>query len=137
MILLIGAYCVLKVFLDQSRFAWMRDLCAGAIASSLIAWCCVSMKRAEGSRPLLLLIFESPLCSGLGKISYSLYLTHCVLLNILVAFAHNLRLSPEAALALRTFLGVPSSIFLAGVFYHLFERPFLGTKHAARWTLKS
>lgn len=128
LVLSLTVYVVLKVFVQGESFAWARDLCAGAVAISLIAWFaahCAESKR----RPFFVRVLESPICVTLGAFSYSLYLTHCAVLRCVLDLAQRLRLSPDAALELRAIVGIPVAIGLAFAFHLLFERPFLAKKN--------
>jgi peptidoglycan/LPS O-acetylase OafA/YrhL len=124
----VTTYVVLKVFVHGESFAWARDLFAGAVAISLIAWFAAYCAESK-HRPFFVRALESPICVTLGAFSYSLYLTHCAVLKCILDLAQQLHLSPDATLELRAIVGIPVAIGLAFAFHLLFERPFLAKKN--------
>jgi peptidoglycan/LPS O-acetylase OafA/YrhL len=124
------AYILFKAVLHGDQYAWIRDLCAGSLVSCFIAWCGDSLKIKNGQTPLVIRILESRLCIVLGSFSYSLYLTHCAVLNFFNAVALYFQFTPDAALYVRFFLGVPIAIALSYAFFLYFERPFLSKRVA-------
>jgi peptidoglycan/LPS O-acetylase OafA/YrhL len=115
------------------RTQFLTQVILGAGIGSGLVWLALSSsKMAEASRAVLL---WRPL-RQLGKISYSLYLTHaapvCARVILLSYLAY--RLSPTSYFFLTLTLGALSSLVLAFLFYISFERPFVrprGTVHRA------
>lgn len=66
---------------------------------------------------------ESPGCQFLGRISYSLYLTHWIIESVLLLYIPHSWSAP-ARCALCLLLGAPMSILFATQFYRLFEHPY-------------
>ncbi len=102
-----------------------RDGLLGGLVLCLILFCARSAVRGDKAKPLILHALESPPARALGLFSYSLYLTHCIVLQALLALIGHWDLIPLTALALKTFVGLPAAIVFALLFYKIFEKPFL------------
>jgi peptidoglycan/LPS O-acetylase OafA/YrhL len=126
MALSLAAYILCKFRFTGDRFAPLRDVFAGAICCGLILILGIRGSRTGGI--LMMRMFESDLCVLLGSFSYSLYLTHCAVLNIFGEVARESSLGPDAALGLRAFVGIPMALAVAYVFYLFFERPFIARR---------
>jgi peptidoglycan/LPS O-acetylase OafA/YrhL len=63
---------------------------------------------------------------GLGRMSYSLYLIHAMLLGLWRMGVAPLHFTPPVYLALTVFVGVPGIVAVAYAFHLAVERPFLG-----------
>ncbi len=70
---------------------------------------------------------ECPPVQFLGRISYSLYLTHWVVLSLVLLLVPLSWPAPTRCAA-ALMLGVPAGIVVASVFYRLFEHPYLSQK---------
>ncbi|AFY99679.1 acyltransferase family protein [Calothrix sp. PCC 6303] len=70
-------------------------------------------------------LFEHPLAVILGKISYSLYLTHGVVQVLIRYCLFNFQLSAGLFATASYILGTIASLAFAYVFYIYFERPFI------------
>ena len=68
------------------------------------------------------------LLTGIGTVSYSLYLLHQPLLLLAASYINSLGLSTLSTFGLFTVAGVPILVLIATVFFLLFERPFLYRK---------
>jgi peptidoglycan/LPS O-acetylase OafA/YrhL len=125
-------YICLKITLSGDRFAPLRDasaglVCCGAIISLSIPGAEIgAIERAIGK------MLMSGAVVRLGSFSYSLYLTHCVVLNVCRTVAGRLALSPDASLLFRAFIGIPVAVCIAYCFYLICERPFVTGRAIAR-----
>jgi peptidoglycan/LPS O-acetylase OafA/YrhL len=78
--------------------------------------------------------FESPYLMHLGRISYSLYLTHSNIGLLLRSVSGHM---PPLLFSFAVWiLGVGLSLMLADIFYSLFEKPFLALRSRAGAILK-
>lgn len=85
----------------------------------------------SASNPLKALVSFKPL-SRIGVFSYSLYLIHAPLIQLLWQYLiHPLRLSDATTFALLFIVGTPLIVGAAYIFFLLFERPFLRSRRLA------
>lgn len=118
----------LVVFAQGFASVWFRlqpltDLLVGVATAIFLVW---TRQAALRGRPHLLgRWLELPIVDGLGRISYSLYLTHLPVLALLYASLRPLRLSWAWTAATMLFVGTAISVLFAWVFYALVERHFL------------
>ncbi len=99
----------------------LRDGLTGSLALCLI-FCCSSSPCA-----LRQLLETGPL-RRLGAFSYSLYLTHCIVLQVVDGWAVAHDMSGLIFLNLKI-LAVPVALVFAYLFHLVFERPFLTTRN--------
>ena len=108
----------------EQRFALLDFLCAAASAALLLD---------AGRRPqrnAVRALLETPLLLRLGAISYSLYLVHAPLLQLVWQVALlPLDLQDAVQFGALLLIGVPVSVAVACIFHAVCERPFLA--HAA------
>jgi peptidoglycan/LPS O-acetylase OafA/YrhL len=76
-----------------------------------------------GDAPILKRLLDNPVCIGLGKISYSLYLVHWPLISLWAYW------TLEAPTPLASFVLISLSIGLATLLYIAIERPSRVTEH--------
>lgn len=109
----------------ETKEAWIRDSLCGISLAALLTFCAQKpgsmLSRALGVRTLV----------GLGAFSYSLYLMHHPILQVL--FAHR----PEwASTVTRQFAYlvalIPLILLLCWLFYLAFERPFIKPRRAQK-----
>jgi GT2 family glycosyltransferase/peptidoglycan/LPS O-acetylase OafA/YrhL len=102
------------------------DLVVGASAVCLIVASCLGEGRIRSVlswRPLVLV----------GGFSYSLYLIHAPLLQVVWQYGlHPLGLGASATFALLALVGVPAIVGASYLFFLAFELPFLSPAHRAR-----
>ena len=105
---------------DQHRWTkmWILDYLVGAATTLLL------IALASPRPPLLLLrVLTSRSAVILGTFSYSLYLTHALILVLIHEMM--IGLSPSTHLWLIWGLGIPVCLGFAFVFHLVFERPFM------------
>lgn len=107
------------------RFLPLTDLFVGLGAASLLVYC-TSRSTRQGEPGWLLRILESQPLVGIGRFSYSLYLTHLpvVALCYFAAKASGVSRTPLLALSMLG-AGVPASLIVAYAFHCSVERHFL------------
>jgi peptidoglycan/LPS O-acetylase OafA/YrhL len=108
----------------------LMDLAVGTAAAFAILACRRDdsrLARMLGWRPLVFL----------GGFSYSLYLIHAPLLQLVWQYElAPLELGTSATFLLLAFVGVPVILVASYVFFLAFERPFLSKAHRARLGLR-
>jgi peptidoglycan/LPS O-acetylase OafA/YrhL len=112
------------------RFRWIYDILAAIAAASLIVWLALAWRDRDASAGMATRIrglLESRWLQGLGRFSYSLYLTHGIVL-VCVARATQW-LWPHWLMHWMAVMigGTLLSLTLAYVFHLCFERRFMGT----------
>ncbi|MDF5724802.1 MAG: acyltransferase [Rhizonema sp. PD37] len=102
---------------------WIYDYICGLTAACVLIYCtkCVN----EGKKSLILQLFEAPWAIALGAFSYSLYLTHAVIITVLGHFLLNFQMSPVKFISILCVVALPLSLVIAYLFYLIFEKPFL------------
>ena len=110
---------------DAARYYWFMDFFAAIPILSLILWCSNAAARESGERPAVLKLLESRWAQAIGAFSYSLYLVHFPIEQLLDSFVH-MRFAHSLGLyfAVMLGLGLPMAIGGSYVFHLLFERPF-------------
>ncbi len=103
---------------------WIGDSFCGLAAASLLMYCTKLIVEGKKAPPVLQL-FENRWAVALGGFSYSLYLTHGVVVTVLGNFLLNLQLPPIKFIAIFYVLAMPLSLLIGYWFYLVFERPFM------------
>lgn len=102
------------------------DTLFGLSAMCLIVSCAQRLSAASlRSRGWLLRLFEARAVVALGRCSYSLYLTHYLVVSALPVLLRRMHGPAALTLSANLVVGVGLSLVLAWVFYLAFERPFL------------
>ena len=103
----------------------LKDLLLGGLVACALVFGTISRyaPTSLGFTPFRLL--EMPIARTLGAFSYSLYLTHCIVLSQVDAYTAAHHASPIHAFAFRACLGVPVALVLAYLFHLAFEKPFM------------
>ena len=106
--------------------SWLTDPLAGAATFCLLVVCTrASFVTAPAASPFLLRIFRDKRLVRFGAFSYSYYLVHDPILNLLHIVLQPLGLSYAAALCWMFTLGIALCVSTAYLFHLLFERPFM------------
>jgi peptidoglycan/LPS O-acetylase OafA/YrhL len=120
----IGTICINSYYLSQgirlsTGLIMASDLTFGLSAAAFI----YSATATPGS--LLDRFFSMRFLVWVGVFSYSLYLLHHPILQVLYVYRPDFIQSPDAALGYLIALGLPVTIALSWSFSWLFERPFV------------
>ncbi len=120
-----------------ANLQWLKDIAGGGIAWFFIMFCCHQHQRVvlKGDQPLKRSILHLPtrllqsqFAIWLGSFSYSLYLTHEIVLVYLRFLNAYWNISPLAYFFIRLGIGMPIAIGFAMLFFQCFEKPFLHRK---------
>jgi len=114
---------------------WFRvmpysDALVGAATASALLYLTPYALRSSERAPLPLRILQSGPLVGLGRFSYSLYLTHLPVVALCYFGLRRLELSPNAEMLSLIMLSVPLSVLFSYAFYWVFERRFVGAPPA-------
>lgn len=102
------------------------DIVAGVIVTCLLIWAGrESWSDAAVRLPATVRLLKTGPVVTLGVFSYSLYLVHAIILEIVFQALRPLHLSAVPTFALYLGLGVSGSLLAAYAFHLVFERPFL------------
>ncbi len=82
------------------------------------------------SRPIALRVLEAPALVGLGRFSYSLYLTHLPVVALCYLTLEHLELSAAKRMGALVALSLPLSLAVAFAFFWVVERRFMGDPQA-------
>jgi peptidoglycan/LPS O-acetylase OafA/YrhL len=120
--------CVLFV-VCATKF-WFRhkpvsDALLGVATAALLVHLAVRRSGPPEARGRLLGLLESRWLTGLGRFSYSLYLTHLPLIALAAVFVRELGLEPVPRAVLLVSVTAPACIAFAYLFYTVAERPFI------------
>jgi peptidoglycan/LPS O-acetylase OafA/YrhL len=143
-LLLLSLYGTLK-YLQPSfssslgSLQWFKDTTMGALALGLIVTCAhFAAQDWRARKPVVLRVLESRCLVSLGTVSYSLYLMHCVVLEMVNAPVRAYHLSGAASLLLRSGVGIPAAVLVSYGMYWAVESRFVrsaqqaGMKQVAR-----
>ncbi|HAJ59020.1 MAG TPA: acyltransferase [Cyanobacteria bacterium UBA8543] len=98
----------------------------GISTASLLVYCTLSATEDSAThRPWIVRLFENHYFVSLGKFSYSLYLTHAVVVVLVHQFLLKLHMSPILTFLFLIIVAVPLSLLTAHIFYLKFEKPFI------------
>jgi peptidoglycan/LPS O-acetylase OafA/YrhL len=107
------------------RWLWISDYMAGAMAALLLLNLSInqlSHGHHFGVSSLIRQVFESKFAVFLGKISYSLYLTHYPLMALAFVYCRRLGLSANASLTIMIGVMTPLCVLFAFGFHRVFEQ---------------
>jgi peptidoglycan/LPS O-acetylase OafA/YrhL len=80
-------------------------------------------------------LLETPVARCLGAFSYSLYLTHCIILLQANAWIATEHIAPATGFVLKGVLGLPTALLFAYLFHLAFEKPFMVTSESRNMRL--
>ncbi len=112
------------------RYQPLTDLLVGLCTATVLIAAAEGSLRGGLPRPLRIL--ESRFALGLGRISYSLYLSHLPILALVAAGLHGLDASPSVFRSGMVLLGTALSVLVAAGLYALVERHFLNHRPSER-----
>jgi len=101
--------------------------------SAILTTCMTIKYILENQSSKIVSILESRLCYGLGAISYGLYLFHVLVPELFTTTQFSPR-EPQSWTAMFVYLA--TSLLLATLSWHLFEKPILSTKTKFEWLLR-
>jgi len=80
-------------------------------------------------------LLETPVARSLGAFSYSLYLTHCIILSQADAWIAAEHIAPATGFVLKAVIGLPMALIFAYLFHLAFEKPFMVTSESRNMRL--
>jgi peptidoglycan/LPS O-acetylase OafA/YrhL len=123
---LIIAFLLLGIITEWKKLGlhnWVNNGFIGLATACLLIYC-TAIVTTNQKPNFILKVLESPLAIGLGKFSYSLYLTHGPIITIVGNILLGEKM-PALELTLVIYLiALPLSLVFAYLFYNFFERPF-------------
>jgi peptidoglycan/LPS O-acetylase OafA/YrhL len=125
---------VWSIVFASSWFRWMplSDALVGATTGALLVhYSECLMSRSEQERPAFLRLLEARLLAGIGRFSYSLYLTHLPVVALCYFALKRTALSGQAQMIGLILVSVPASLGVALAFFWAVERRSLGRRAAA------
>ena len=103
---------------------WINESFWGLGVACLLIYCTKFVVEGKES-PLILRFFETPWAILLGAFSYSLYLTHGVVVTVIGNLFINLHLPQIEFITIFYVVAIPLSLLIAYLFYLIFEKPFI------------
>jgi peptidoglycan/LPS O-acetylase OafA/YrhL len=119
-------YGFLGALLHQRANQFVMDAGIGVTATLFIVHCCEASRRSTQSAWLGRVLSAKP-AAVLGSFSYSLYLTHNIVITRVATLFASHRVPAAAFLPAIWFVGIALSLAFAYAFHRCFERPFLTT----------
>jgi len=101
---------------------WCKDFLNGVAIASLLVYLARCQLSGMVRQPLIARVLESPVCVQLGAFSYSLYLTHLPIVDLIV-LALRSHLRGTSYVITLFVLAPPAAVACAYVFHLAFERP--------------
>ena len=122
---LLGVTVLIKFWF---RVLPLSDALVGlSTASALVYLSRHALGAAPATEPWPLRLLQSAALSGLGRFSYSLYLTHLPVVAVCYFGLQRLGLSPGLELLILIALSLPLSLLFSFGFFWVFERRFVGS----------
>jgi len=101
------------------------DLLLGPAVACWMIEC--SRSIVEGKSNLVLRLFELPQAIALGTFSYSLYLTHAMVLAVVELCLSGISMAPLVKFSVLVAIVLPLSLLFAYLFHLIFEKPFMSS----------
>ncbi len=108
-------------------FVWMTlsDSLVGATTAAALIGYTRDITHGDGRLPFVLRVLDSPAMVGVGRFSYSLYLTHLPVVALCYLALKRLELGAAVQMLVMIAVSFPISIAAAYGFYWVFERRFV------------
>lgn len=116
-------FFLIALIINQEIEEWIYDYICGLAAACLLIYC--TKLVVEDKKSLILRLFETRLAISLGAFSYSLYLTHAVVITVVEHLLLNLQMPPVKFILVLYVVALSLSLIIAYLFYLIFERPFM------------
>lgn len=120
---------------DGWKGQFTSESIAGVACACFLLWLCGSDTLRAGDTPCRSTVghrvawfFETRCAGWLGKVSYSLYLTHALMLMITAPLIDRLGMTGGVHALMHISVAVTASLLFAWLFYQWFERPFVAKK---------
>ena len=124
------AFVILAMNVQDWMYANMYSMDILIAISAACVLCACPLLLKSGSPSWVLRVLESSFATGLGRISYSLYLVHFPIFWLLyITWLKTANLTPLTRFALHLSIGTTLSLLAACFFYWLVERPFLKSRN--------
>jgi peptidoglycan/LPS O-acetylase OafA/YrhL len=120
----VGASVLIKFWFHHIPLS--DSLVGATTAVALVYLTKHALKPASPSRPISLRVLESAALVGVGRFSYSLYLTHLPVVALLYCGLRRLALPVNTEMLALSVLSVPASVLFSYAFFWVFERRFTG-----------
>ncbi len=124
----VGVTVLIKIWFKVMPFS--DALVGAATASALVYLTRHALNHAPATRPALLRLLEWAPLVGLGRFSYSLYLTHLPVVALCYFCVRGLSVSRSWQLLALLTLSLPLSVLFSYAFFWVFERRFVGSPAA-------
>lgn len=125
------ATCIIR---DTHKGSTGLEAAAFVMNISAILTSCMTIKyMIENQSSKIVSVLEGRILSGLGAISYGLYLFHVLVPELFTTTQFSPR-NPQSWTTMLVYLG--TSLLLATLSWHLFEKPILSTKTKFEWLLR-
>lgn len=120
-----------KLVLDS----WVYESLAGLATACLLIYCTKNIASSQANNHVVKFL-QSPVLTALGTFSYSLYLTHVLILTPLNQYLHSLTISATTNALILYTVTIPTTLLFAYGFYLICERTFMSGVLQKRKLLK-
>lgn len=109
---------------EQTLHRWVGESLAGLATACLLIYCTKNIADNQIEAPIVKFL-QAPAFTALGTFSYSLYLTHVLVLTPLNQYLRSLTISATTTALILYIVTIPTTLLLAYGFYLICERPFM------------
>jgi peptidoglycan/LPS O-acetylase OafA/YrhL len=109
--------------------SWPIDVLVGLSTICLVIYCTHQLSKPTLSKYSIVRVFDSRLMIWVGAFSYSIYLVHDPVLELIWLMKYHM--SATTAIILFQVIGLPAAVGCAYLFHIAFERPFLSSRKRA------